>query len=105
MDTHPVVSAVVPFFNAEKFIEDAIRSVLAQTYKAWELFLVDDGSKDGSTRIARDYAARHPANVRYLEHTDHRNLGKSASRNRAMQTASGKYVAFLDADDIWLPNI
>jgi glycosyltransferase involved in cell wall biosynthesis len=105
MDDRSFVSVVIPFFNAEKFIEEAIMSVLAQTYETWELFLVDDGSTDDSTSIARDYATKYAASVFYLEHTDHQNLGKSASRNRALQNASGKYVAFLDADDVWLSNI
>jgi glycosyltransferase involved in cell wall biosynthesis len=105
MDGRPLVSVVIPFLDAERFIEEAILSVLEQSYQGWELFLVDDGSTDGSTEIARDYATRHPTSVRYLEHAGHQNLGKSASRNRAIQNASGKYVAFLDADDVWLSNI
>jgi glycosyltransferase involved in cell wall biosynthesis len=105
MNDRPLVSIVIPFLNAENFIEEAILSVLAQSYEIWELFLVDDGSIDESTKIAQDYAAKHPVNVRYLEHAGHQNLGKSASRNRAIQSASGKYVAFLDADDVWLSNI
>jgi glycosyltransferase involved in cell wall biosynthesis len=101
----PLVSVIIPFFNAEKFIEEAIVSVLAQRYNTWELFLVDDGSTDGSSDVARYYARQHPEKVSYLEHPDHENQGKSASRNRGLLGASGKYVAFLDADDVWLPTI
>jgi glycosyltransferase involved in cell wall biosynthesis len=105
MTNKPLVSVVIPFFDAEKFLQDALLSVVAQTYQAWELFLVDDGSTDKSTHIAREYAEKYPAKVCYLEHADHQNHGKSASRNRGIQNASGKYIAFLDADDVWLSNI
>lgn len=105
MINKPLVSIIIPFFNAKKFIEEAILSVLAQTYGAWELFLVDDGSTDESSDVARCFAGENSAKISYLEHTDHENQGKSASRNRGLLEASGKYVAFLDADDVWLPSI
>jgi glycosyltransferase involved in cell wall biosynthesis len=65
---------------------------------------VDDGSTDASTQIALGYAARYPEKVCYLEHSDHRNQGMSASRNIGIQQARGRFIAFLDADDIWLPE-
>jgi len=99
----PLVSIVIIFFNAERFISDAIESVLFQSYDRWELLLVDDGSTDNGARIAREYAARQPTRVRYLEHADHQNRGMSASRNLGISHAAGDYVAFLDADDVWLP--
>jgi glycosyltransferase involved in cell wall biosynthesis len=105
MSTEPFVSVVIIFLNAENFIQDAIDSVLAQTYIRWELLLVDDGSSDASTAIARRYAAQYPEQVRCLEHADHQNRGKSDSRNLGIQNATGKYIAFLDADDVWLANI
>jgi glycosyltransferase involved in cell wall biosynthesis len=105
MSDKSLVSVIIPFFNAERFIEEAIISVLDQTYPAWELLLVDDGSTDASSAVARHYAGKHPAKVSYLEHADHENQGKSASRNRGLADAAGKYVAFLDADDVWLPTI
>src|SRR5205809_3316024 len=77
----PLVSGTIIFLNAERFIDEAIQSVLAQTYENWELLLVDDGSTDGSTAIARSYAERYPAKIRYLEHPGHKNHGMSASRN------------------------
>jgi glycosyltransferase involved in cell wall biosynthesis/SAM-dependent methyltransferase len=94
----------MPFLNAERFIKDAIESVLAQTFQNWELLLVDDGSNDSSTTIAAGYVARLPQQVSYVEHQDHRNRGISASRNAGIRHAKGKYVAFLDADDLWLPH-
>ena len=100
----PVVSAITIFYNGERFLGEAIESVLAQTYPSWELLLVDDGSTDGATEIARSYAARHPERIRYLEHSGHRNRGMSASRNLGLQQSRGALVAFLDSDDVWLPE-
>ena len=104
MNHSPLVSAIIIFLNAEKFIQEAIESILAQTYEQWELLLVDDGSTDSSTQIARRYAAQYLQKVFYLEHPGHQNRGKGASRNLGIRHARGEYIAFLDADDIWLPN-
>ena len=98
------VSIITPFLNAEPFIEESITSVLAQTYDNWELLLVDDGSTDASTGIALKYAAAHPDKVRYLSHERRQNRGASASRNLAARHARGEYLAFLDADDVYLPR-
>jgi glycosyltransferase involved in cell wall biosynthesis len=100
----PVVSAITIFHNGGRFLGEAIESVLAQTSASWELLLVDDGSTDGSTEIARSYAARHPDRIRYLEHPDHRNRGMSASRNLGLRQSRGALVSFLDSDDVWLPE-
>jgi glycosyltransferase involved in cell wall biosynthesis len=100
----PVVSAIIIFYNGKRFLGEAIDSVLAQTYPSWELLLVDDGSADGASEIARDYAARHPERIRYLEHAGHRNRGMSASRNVGLQNSRGALVTFLDSDDVWLPE-
>ncbi|HYE35255.1 glycosyltransferase family A protein [Methylocaldum sp.] len=104
MSTTPLVSAITIFLNAEEFLEQAIQSVLAQTYSNWELLLVDDGSTDGSTAIAQQYARRYPNRMHYLEHEGHRNRGMSASRNLGVRKASGDLIALLDADDLWLPQ-
>jgi glycosyltransferase involved in cell wall biosynthesis len=100
----PLVSVIVIFLNGERYIEEAIESVFAQSYRNWELLLVDDGSTDGSSAIARCYAGRHPERVRYLAHEGNQNRGMSASRNLGIRHASGDYIAFLDADDVWLPH-
>lgn len=92
------------FLNEARFIEEAIASVFAQTYERWELLLVDDGSSDASTDIACDLVAHYPDRVRYLEHPGHQNCGMSASRNLGISQAAGDYVAFLDADDVWLSH-
>ena len=102
--TNPLVSVVVIFLNAERFLDEAIQSVIAQSYSSWELLLVDDGSSDGSTEVARRHAALRPGAMRYLEHPGHTNQGMSASRNVGLRHARGKYLALLDADDVWLPE-
>lgn len=104
MNERPLVSVVIIFLDAERFIAEAIESVVAQTYDRWELLLVDDGSTDGSTAIARRYARERPGQVRYLEHEGHRNRGMSASRNLGVRHGGGRYVAFLDSDDVWMPD-
>ncbi len=100
----PFVSIITSFLNGEKFIEESIQSAFAQTYNNWELLLVDDGSTDGSTKIAQGYASRYPEKVRYLEHENHQNRGLSASHNFGISQAKGTYIAFLDSDDVWLPE-
>jgi glycosyltransferase involved in cell wall biosynthesis len=100
----PQVSVVMIFLDAGRFIAQAIDSVLAQGFDDFELILVDDGSTDQSTPIAKGFAERHPGRVRYTEHDSHRNLGMSASRNHGASLARGTYLSFLDADDVWLPR-
>jgi glycosyltransferase involved in cell wall biosynthesis len=100
----PLVSVITIFLNGERFIREAIESILAQTMDRWELLLVDDGSTDRSTEIALWYENECPEKIKYLEHEGHRNLGMSASRNLGIAVAQGKYIAFVDADDVWLPE-
>jgi len=97
----PLVTVIMIFFDAERFILEAIESVFAQSYDSWELLLVDDGSKDSSADIAVGFANRHPGKVRYLQHSGHENRGMSASRNLGIREARGEYIGFLDADDVW----
>lgn len=104
MSSKPEVSGIIIFLNGEKFIQEAIKSVFAQTYDNWELMLVDDGSTDNSTAIAQRYAEQYLGKVRYLEHDGHQNRGMSATRNLGIRNALGEYIAFLDADDVWLPH-
>lgn len=103
MTTIPIVTAIIIFLNGERYIEESIQSIFSQTYKHWELLLVDDGSTDESSTIARRYAEQYADRVFYLEHEGHQNRGMSASRNLGIQHARGEFIAFLDADDIWLP--
>ena len=87
-------SVVIPAYNAEKFIDDAIQSVLGQTYTDYELIVVDDGSTDKTPLIVKGYEN----SVRCIQQE---NKGLSAARNTGIEHATGKWVAFLDADDTW----
>ena len=91
------VSAVIPCYNYGRFLGEAIESVLSQTFSAHEIIVVDDGSTDGTPEVARRYGEK----IRY-----HRteNRGVSAARNAGIALAEGDLIAFLDADDRWLPN-
>ncbi|MFQ6538459.1 MULTISPECIES: glycosyltransferase family 2 protein [Aphanothece] len=100
----PLVSAIIIFFNGERFLGEAIESVLAQSYDNLELLLVDDGSSDDSVEISTHYITKYPRKVKYLCHADGHNHGMSAARNLGVLHATGKYIAFLDADDVWLPD-
>ena len=98
------MSCVMIFLDGERYIDEAIASVAGQIgFDDWELVLVDDGSTDAGTAIAKRWAASDPDRIRYLEHAGHANLGMSASRNAGVDAARGRYVGFLDCDDVWLP--
>lgn len=96
----PIVSIMMPAYNAEHTIEQAIASVLAQTMPDWELIVVDDGSSDGTAQRAAAYAAR-DARIRLVRQA---NGGEASARNTALQHMRGELVAFLDADDFYLPD-
>ena len=98
MSREPVVSVIMPAFNREKFIVESIRSVLSQSYKDFELIVIDDGSTDRTTAIASGFL-RDPR-VKIIK--NEKNLGIAYSRNKALQIARGTYIAPLDSDDIWL---
>jgi glycosyltransferase involved in cell wall biosynthesis len=92
------------FYQAERYLREAVDSVLAQDFRDFELLLVDDGSTDGGTSIAKGYQSANPDRVRYVEHPDHVNHGMSATRNLGLQHAVGELIAFIDADDRWRPS-
>lgn len=98
------VSVITIFLDGEAFLSEAIESVIAQSFEGWELLLVDDGSGPTATAIAKAYASRFPQKIRYLDHPGHVNRGMSATRNLGIQHARGEFIAFIDADDIWLPS-
>ncbi len=102
--TGPAVTAITIFLDEERFLAEAVESALAQDFADWELILVDDGSRDRSPAIAQSYAARHPDRIRCLAHPGGGNRGMSASRNLGLSQARGRYVGFLDADDVWMPG-
>jgi glycosyltransferase involved in cell wall biosynthesis len=93
-EVDPLVSVVIPVFNGERFLREAVQSVLDQKYAPVEIIVVDDGSTDGTAVVARSL----PETVRYLHQT---NQGPSAARNRGIEHARGELIAFADADDLW----
>ena len=101
MQDTELVSIITPMYNARETIESTIASVQAQTYKNWEMIIVDDCSNDGSAAYVEQCASK-DERIRLIRH-DH-NCGIAETRNTAMQHARGRYVAFLDSDDLWLPQ-
>lgn len=95
----PTVSIITPAYNAERLLSDTVASVLAQTFKDFELLVVDDGSSDGTLELARHWA-RTDARVRVFTH---HNRGSSAARNIGIRHSRGEYIALLDSDDLWQP--
>lgn len=93
-----LVSVITPVYNAEKYINKTLDSMVAQTYKNMEFILVDDCSKDKSADIIKQYMEKHP-NIVY--HLQEKNMGAGVARNTALKLAKGRYVAFLDSDDLW----
>ena len=98
MRRQPLVSIMMPAYNVEKFIGQAIESVLVQSYTNWELIIVDDGSKDGTANVITRFQDKRIKAISQL------NGGESAARNTALKAVTGEYLAFLDADDVYLPN-
>lgn len=92
----PVISVIIPVFNGEKFLAETLRAIMAQTYSPMEIIVVNDGSTDSSANIARSF-----------EHVllfNQENLGHGAARNSGIGLASGEFLAFCDADDLWTPT-
>ena len=96
------VSVIIPVYNAAKFLEEAVRSALEQP-QTQEVILIEDGSKDQSLKVCETLAEHH-SQIRLLTHPGNQNLGAGASRNLGIQHANSEYIAFLDADDIYLPS-
>lgn len=96
-ETEGLVSCIVPVYNGERFLGEALDSILAQSYAPIEIFVVDDGSTDGTS----DVVGRYGEAVQYSRQP---NAGPGAARNRGIRQAGGEFIAFLDADDIWLPD-
>lgn len=104
MDEHmnqPRVSVIMPAYNAERFIDEAISSVISQTMSDWEMIVIDDCSGDSSFQIAQSYAVK-DSRIRVLKNPE--NSGVAKTRNRGIDLAYGEYIAFLDSDDIWHPQ-
>jgi glycosyltransferase involved in cell wall biosynthesis len=101
----PKVSIITCFLNVGDFLEEAVESILQQDYDHWELMLIDDGSTDKGTEIGKDYAKVYPGKIFFFEHEGHINKGLSASRNLGLRHCTGELIAFLDADDVWKPQL
>ncbi len=100
-DSQTLVSIVMPAYNCEKYVVEAINSILAQTYRNWELLVLDDGSKDNTLRIIKEFSQK-DSRIKALPNG--KNMGVSATRNRGIELASGEWIAFLDSDDMWKPE-
>jgi glycosyltransferase involved in cell wall biosynthesis len=94
----PLISIIIPTYNRASFLKEAIESVLAQTYENWELIIVDDGSTDNTSELVKKFTDKR---ISYL---CQQNTGAPLARNKGIQKAKGDYIAFLDSDDIWLPQ-
>ena len=97
MRAQPTVSVIIPTYNRAGMLKEAIDSVLTQEYSGFELIVVDDGSTDETSQLLEDYDAK-------IKHIRQSNQGVSAARNRGIAAASGEFIAFLDSDDLWLPQ-
>ena len=95
-----LVSIIMPSYNTASFIAESIQSVLAQSYKDWELIIVDDCSPDNTDDVVKPYLS--DERIKYLK--NEKNSGAAVSRNRALREAKGKWIAFLDSDDLWMPE-
>lgn len=94
----PVVSVIIPAYNSGKYIEETIQSVKQQTFNQWELLIIDDGSTDNTSTTILPYLSDKRIQYHYQK-----NKGVSAARNKGIELSKGTYIAFLDADDVWLP--
>lgn len=95
-----LVSVIMPSYNTAKYIAESIESVINQTYPHWELIIVDDCSTDDADSVVANYLS--DTRIRYLK--NEKNSGAAISRNYALREAKGKWIAFLDSDDVWLPE-
>ncbi len=98
MEQTQLVSVIVPLYNAEKYIEETMESILNQTYKNIEIVIVDDGSKDQSSSIVKNFKKKYPEQIQYILQE---NQGVSVARNTGIENANGEYISFLDSDDLW----
>lgn len=96
-----LVSIITPSYNSEKYIQETIESVIAQSYDTWEMIIVDDVSDDNSNMIIEEYM-KQDSRVKLI--TLEKNSGPAVARNRAIGEARGRYIAFLDTDDLWVPQ-
>ena len=101
-ETSPLVSVIIPAYNAEPFLRETIESVLSQTVSDWQMLVIDDGSSDNTQKIVTEFAQKDP---RIQLVVNESNMGVAKTRNRGMELCRGKYVALLDSDDYWKPQL
>lgn len=102
-DLNELVSIIVPVYNARKFIRETMDSVMAQTYPSWELLLIEDVSTDGTAAVIEEYVReKEEQRIRLIRQPENR--GAARARNRGLEEAKGRYIAYLDADDLWEPE-
>jgi glycosyltransferase involved in cell wall biosynthesis len=104
MSGDPKVSVTIPVLNGERYLSDAVESVLAQTSGSWELLIVDDGSSDATAAIADRFVRENPGRIKALRHPGGENRGIIPSRNLGLRHSAGRYIARLDADDAFRPT-
>lgn len=97
MTESPLITCIVPVYNGERFVAETIESMLAQTYRPIEVIVVNDGSTDSTPDVLGQFADR-------INVINQENAGQAAARNRGIEAANGDFIAFLDADDLWLPE-
>lgn len=96
-----IISVIIPCFNCEKFVQETLDSIKNQSYKDFEIIAIDDCSNDNTISVLEEYK-KNENRLRIYKNIN--NLGVAQTRNKAVELAKGKYIAFLDADDVWLPN-
>lgn len=99
--TSPIISVITPAYNAERFIKDTIQSVLDQTYDCWEMIIVDDRSQDQTVELIKEMQDKDDR-IKLIVLDE--NSGSAVARNTAIENAQGRYIAFLDSDDRWMPE-
>ncbi len=104
MKSTPLISVITAFLNPGRWLNEAVDSLIAQSYTNWELILVNDGSTQADSEIALQYARQFPHKIKYVEHEGRVNKGLPVSRNAGISKSSGELIAVLDADDVWLPE-
>ncbi|MGH7886106.1 MAG: glycosyltransferase family 2 protein, partial [Thermodesulfobacteriota bacterium] len=93
----PLISVIIPVYNCEKYLGEAVESVLEQTYKPMEIIVVNDGSTDQSEKVAKNY-------LEHIKYFYQNNFGIGAARNKGIELSTGEYLSFLDSDDIWVKD-
>jgi len=105
----PLISIIIPVYNGEKYLAETIDSVIKQTYTNWELLIVNDGSTDNTKKVIQSFLSSKGGSAsggkdNRVHYIFQKNAGVSAARNKGYQLSKGVFIAFLDADDLWLPD-